>query len=150
MTDIEIKIERLKKLSDADIDGINRILPNLTEHYDGRSVDQEGLTKIINSPLHEQFVARDQTGRIVGMATLTEVISIYHGSVAYLEDIFVDPDAGKCGIGSMIWSDMLDWCRERGIKRMEFTCRPERIAATNFYIKHGCKIRKTNSFRLEI
>ncbi|MCL2280684.1 GNAT family N-acetyltransferase [Candidatus Saccharibacteria bacterium] len=150
MSDIEIRIERLKKLSDSDVDDINRILPNLTEDYDGRSVNMPALTKIISSPLHEQFVARDQTGRIVGMATLSEVISIYHGSVAYLEDIFVDANAGKRGIGSMIWDAMLDWCHERGIKRMEFTCRPEREAATNFYKKHGCEIRNTNCFRLKL
>ena len=97
-----IKIERLAKLKQADIDGINRILPNLTEDYDGRTVNVEGLEKIVGSPLHEQFVARDETGRIVGAATLTEVISIYYGSVAYLEDIFVDPDFGKRGIASQI------------------------------------------------
>jgi len=145
-----VKIERLKKLSANDIDDINRILPSLTEHYDGRSVNEAGLKKIIESPLHEQFVARDDNGRIIGMATLNEVISIYHGSVAYLEDIFVDANSGQRGIGSMIWEEMLNWCRERGIKRMEFTCRPERTAAHNFYLKHGCEIRNTDAFRLVI
>ncbi|MCL2173891.1 GNAT family N-acetyltransferase [Candidatus Saccharibacteria bacterium] len=146
-----VKIERLTKLSASDTDNINRILPNLTENYDGRKIDKNVLKKVISSPLHEQFVARDdETGQIVGMATLSEVISIYHGSIAYLEDIFVDATVGQRGIGSLIWDEMLNWCRERGIERMEFTCRPERAAATKFYLKHGCEIRDTNSFRLEI
>ncbi|MCL2451965.1 GNAT family N-acetyltransferase [Candidatus Saccharibacteria bacterium] len=145
-----IKIERLKKLTARDTADINRILPNLTEDYDGRSVDKTGLKKVIDSPLHEQFVARDDEGRIIGMATLAEVISIYHGSVAYLEDIFVDPTAGQRGVGSAIWDEMLNWCRERDIKRMEFTCRPEREAARKFYLKHGCEIRNTDAFRLMI
>jgi len=145
-----VKIERLKKLSASDLADINRILPNLTEHYDGRSVNKAGLKKIIESPLHEQFVARDDHGRIIGMATLAEVISIYHGSVAYLEDIFVDATAGQRGVGSAIWDEMLNWCRQRGIKRMEFTCRPEREAAHRFYLKHGCEIRNTDAFRLMI
>jgi GNAT superfamily N-acetyltransferase len=145
-----IKIERLKKLSDVDIDNINRILPNLTEHYDGRLINQKDLRKIIASPLHEQFVARNEQGRIVGMATLSEIISIYYGSVAYLEDFFVVADAGGKGIGSQIWREMLEWCHERGIKRLEFTCRKERVAAHKFYLKHGCEIVGTDCFRLKI
>ncbi|MDR3125601.1 MAG: GNAT family N-acetyltransferase [Candidatus Nomurabacteria bacterium] len=145
-----IKIEILKELSAGDLDDINRMLPSLTELYDGRTVNEQAIRKAIASPLHEQFVARDESGRIVGMANLTEVISIYYGSIAYLEELFVAADVAQRGIGSAIWEEMLTWCRQRGIKRMEFTCRPERVAAHNFYLKHGCKVRNTDAFRLDI
>lgn len=104
------------------------------------------LRTIIASPHHDQLVARDEAGRIVGTATLSIIMGAGVNTKAYLEDFVVDPEVRGAGIGGKLWEAMLDWAREHGANKLNFTSSAQK-GAQAFYLKRGAVIRDTNYFK---
>ena len=69
---------------------------------------------------------------------------------AYLEDFVVSSASRGKGVGELLWNELLKWAKEKGAKRLEFTCGAGREAAHRFYYKHGARIYETDFFRLEL
>lgn len=143
-------IEALTSYSDEDAAALGRLMPHLSDSFDGSPVVEELLRDIIASPYHEQLVARDETGRIVGTATLTITMGAAIGRNAWLEDFVVDPTAQGGGIGSRLWGAMLDWCRSHSAHKLGFTSNPTRTAAHAFYLRRGAVIRDTSYFKKDV
>jgi GNAT superfamily N-acetyltransferase len=59
------------------------------------------------------FVARDETGRVVGFAHLEWI-----GGVAHLEEIDVEPDFGRRGIGRRLVEAACEWAQSHGSARI--------------------------------
>ena len=116
---------------------------------DKGEIPEQWFVDIINSPWHDLLVAEDED-EIIGMASLSATMGAGIGRNAYLEDFVVDSGARKGGVGSALWEGMLDWAREKGCRRMEFTCGNGREVAQEFYKKHGAEIYDTNFFRVEL
>lgn len=144
MTDSKVTIEHLSSYSDADAAGIGRLMPFLTSRLTGEPMSEDLLTEIINSPHHEQLVAR-LDGMIVGAATLSILMGPAVGKMGYLEDFIADPDV-RLGIGGRIWSEIEKWCTERNID-LSFTSKPERVKAHEFYKSHGAVPRDSTTYR---
>lgn len=104
---------------------------------------------IITSPWHDLLVA-EEDGEIVGIAALSVIMGPGIRKNAYLEDFVVNQNIRGKGIGSTLWQAMLDWAREKGCNRIEFTCGNGREAAQEFYKNHGATIYDTNFFRVEL
>lgn len=117
---------------------------------DKGEVPEEWFVDIINSPWHDLLVALDDDGRVIGMASLSVSMGPGISKNAYLEDFVVDAEARTGGVGSALWNEMLAWGREKGCKRMEFTCGNGREIAQAFYKKHGAEVYDTNFFRVEL
>ena len=117
---------------------------------DKGEVPEEWFSDIINSPWHDLLVALDDDGRVIGMASLSVSMGPGISKNAYLEDFVVDAEARTGGVGSALWDEMLAWGREKGCKRMEFTCGNGREIAQAFYKKHGAEVYDTNFFRVEL
>ncbi len=117
---------------------------------DKGEVPEAWFTDIISSPWHDLLVALDDDGRVIGMATLSVMMGPGISKNAYLEDFVVDADSRTGGVGSALWDEMLAWGREKGCKRMEFTCGNGREVAQAFYKKHGAEVYDTNFFRVEL
>ena len=117
---------------------------------DKGEVPEEWFSDIINSPWHDLLVALDDDGRAIGMASLAVRMGPGISKNAYLEDFVVDSEARTGGVGSALWNEMLAWGREKGCKRMEFTCGNGREIAQAFYKKHGAEVYDTNFFRVEL
>ena len=117
---------------------------------DKGEVPEEWFLDIINSPWHDLLVALDDDGRVIGMASLSVSMGPGISKNAYLEDFVVDAEARTGGVGSALWDEMLAWGREKGCKRMEFTCGNGREIAQAFYKKHGAEVYDTNFFRVEL
>ncbi len=117
---------------------------------DKGEVPEEWFVDIINSPWHDLIVAVDDDGRVIGMASLSVSMGPGISKNAYLEDFVVDSEARTGGVGSALWNEMLAWGREKGCKRMEFTCGNGREIAQAFYKKHGAEVYDTNFFRVEL
>ena len=115
-----------------------------------RELPEEWFVDIINSPWHDLIVAVDDDGRVIGMASLSVSMGPGISKNAYLEDFVVDSEARTGGVGSALWNEMLAWGREKGCKRMEFTCGNGREIAQAFYKKHGAEVYDTNFFRVEL
>ena len=117
---------------------------------DKGEVPEEWFVDIINSPWHDLLVALDDDGRVIGMAALSTMMGPGIRKNAYLEDFVVDAEARTGGVGSVLWDEMLNWGREKGCKRMEFTCGNGREVAQAFYKKHGAEVYDTNFFRIDL
>lgn len=149
MRSSDVTVERLSAFSDADAAGIGRLMPHLHESFSGAPMDTALLQAIIDSPYHEQLVARLSDGTIIGAATLNILMGPGVNKEGYLEDFVVDPKLRGQGIGDEIWQEMLAWCRERAVD-LGFTSNPSRVSAQRFYQKHGAQIRKTTVFHVSV
>lgn len=142
-----IVIERLTKYSARDAREIGRLLPFLTEKCDGSPVPETLLREIIDSPYHEQLVARHNNA-IVGIATLTVLMGPAVKKMGFLEDFVTDPTVRGLGVGGSLWDEMIAWCRDHDIA-LTFTSKPSRTDAHRFYLAHGAQIRDTTVFKVD-
>ena len=118
---------------------------------DHGEIPREWFDDIINSNFHDMLIAYDdETNKIVGVATLSVVMGPSFRKNAYLEDFVTDSSVRGKGIGSALWSAMLDWAAEKGCKNLEFTCGAGREASQQFYKNHGATVYDTNFFRKNI
>lgn len=145
-----MNIEILKAYTPAVGADVRRLLIQLSRSgTDKGEIPESWFQDIIASPWHDLLVAKDGD-KIIGMASLSINMGPGIQKNAYLEDFVVDVDYRGQGVSSALWQAMLDWAREKGAKRMEFTCGDDRDAAQNFYKNHGATIYKTNFFRVEL
>jgi ribosomal protein S18 acetylase RimI-like enzyme len=96
-----------------------------------------------------QFVARDDRGAIVGVATLA-VFPIPTARRAWIEDVIVDEASAGRGIGRLLTEAMLVRARELGCATVDLTSRPSREAANHLYKKVGFVQRDTNVYRFTL
>jgi len=131
---------------DSDINSINYLLGLLNTDLAMITLsDLENITK--NSKL---LVARTESdGLIVGMATLA-VLTIPTGKIGRIEDVVVHDKYRKQGIGKTMVSKLLVEARSLGLKRIDLTSRPHRIAANMMYQKLGFSLVETNTYRLKL
>src|SRR5947208_2083256 len=108
-----------------------------------------GGKELLASDAITQFVARDDDGRILGVATLA-VFPIPTARRAWIEDVIVDEPSSGRGIGAALTEAMIDHARRLGCKTIELTSRPTREAANHLYRKLGFEIRDTNVLRLDL
>ncbi len=74
-------------------------------------------------------VATDDTGRIVGFVTVAPAAGCIE-----LEDLFVEPDAMRRGVGTALVLDAVAHARDRGVPRVEVTANHH---ALSFYQRVG-------------
>ena len=143
----DITVEVLTVHSQEDAAAIGHLLSFLSDSFSGEPVDQQALHDIIASPYHDQLVARTNSGTVVGTLTVSLTMGAGVLRKAWLEDFVVDPSVQGSGVGGKLWDATIDWCRRRGIDKLDFTSHPVREAAQHFYLKRGAIIRDTNYFR---
>ncbi len=146
----DITVNTLTAYSFEDAAAIGRLLPFLSDSFSGEPVDRQLLTDIIASPYHDQLVARSTDGTIVGALTVSLTMGMGVVHKAWLEDFIVDPAIQGGGVGGKLWDAMIDWCRTRGVHKLDFTSHPTKEAAQRFYLKRGAVVRDTNYFRKTI
>ena len=83
-------------------------------------------------------VARDDRGRPVGMASGQLVISTAEGALSvWVEDVVVDADHRRQGIGKQLLEFVFAWSKARGATRMQLVTDRENASATLFYTALG-------------
>jgi ribosomal protein S18 acetylase RimI-like enzyme len=103
----------------------------------------------VSSPATDLFIAIDDTGTVVGMATLVS-FRIPTGVRGWIEDVVVDESCRGQGVGEAITQAMVDRARELGCKTVDLTSRPHREAANRLYQRAGFVPRDTNIYRLDL
>jgi ribosomal protein S18 acetylase RimI-like enzyme len=107
------------------------------------------VESMLGSDAITQFVARDDGGAIVGVATLA-VFPIPTAKRAWIEDVIVDESARGQGVGEALTQAMIDAARTLGCKTVELTSRPSREAANRLYLRLGFVPRETNVYRFTL
>lgn len=140
-------ISRITQYNIDDASMIGKLLTLLSKSASGYPVDKSLLESIIASPNHDQFVARNKNNEIVGIATVSIIMSIHKGKKAWLEDFVVSDNYRGFGVSTLLWNAVIDWCQGNDVASIEFTSNFKRQAAHAFYIKRGATIRDTAFFR---
>lgn len=138
---------------DSDVaEQMGTLLLQLSTKWDGSPVSRDWIENIIESPWHDQILAFDENGKLVGMATMSAVLGAKIGMNAYLEDFVVDSESRGQGIGTLMWDKIVEWGKNKGCNRLEFTASGDnkKVGAVQFYLNRGVSIYDTNFFRLEL
>ena len=144
-------IQTLTEYSPETAKRVRELLIQLSRSGKDRGeIPKAWFDELIASPYHDMLLALDNNGKIIGIATL----SIHMGPIirknAYLEDFVTDSSVRGQGVGSALWTAMLDWAKEKGCQKLEFTCGQGREASQQFYKNHGAEIYDTNFFRFNL
>ena len=145
-----IKIRRLEKYTPEMARAVRKLLVELSRSgKDKGEIPKEWFEDIISSPWHELLIAEEDE-KLLGMAAASIMMGPGIRKNAYLEDFVVSAEARGKGVGGLLWDELIKWAKEKGAKRLEFTCGNGREAAHLFYHKHGAEIYETDFFRLEL
>jgi ribosomal protein S18 acetylase RimI-like enzyme len=142
-----VKVEIATSSTPALVEAVERLVPQLSRSNPPPSAQQ--LDEIVSSPATDVFVASDDDGSVLGMATLV-VFRIPTGLRAWIEDVVVDDAARGKGVGAALNRAMLARARERGCVTVDLTSRPSREAANRLYQKLGFQPRETNVYRFDL
>lgn len=103
----------------------------------------EGWDKIMKDPEHNvAFIAENDEGKKVGAALCGILHCMHHsGNTCYIHDLYVDPNVRSNGTGAAILNAIEQFSKENGIKCIELSQPPPKVAfdeaRTRFYEKHG-------------
>jgi ribosomal protein S18 acetylase RimI-like enzyme len=126
------------------VEAFARLIPQLSSSSPPPSADELG--EMVASPASVVFMARDQSGAIVGSLTLA-IFRVPTGLRAWIEDVVVDGSARGSGAGEALVRAALDRADEVGAKTVDLTSRPSREAANRLYLRVGFETRTTNVYR---
>jgi ribosomal protein S18 acetylase RimI-like enzyme len=122
-------------------------VPQLAAHAVPPSAEE--LAAIIASPATTVLLARDRDGAIVGTLTLV-VVRIPTAVRAVIEDVVVDADARRAGVGEALTREAVRRARAAGARAVDLTSRPSREQANRLYRRLGFALRDTNAYRLSL
>lgn len=88
--------------------------------------------------------------RLVGVATLTLLVTLADGLVARVEDVVVSPAARGAGLGRQLMEALHAEAHRLGVAYVDLTSRPSREAANALYASLGYERRETNVYRLRL
>lgn len=117
-----------------------------------RKTTVQAQEKAIRSMLdggHSSIMVAEQDGTLIGQITVVGSSLIRKKHTAYIV-IGIKQEFTGQGLGSKLFSAMEEWCREKGVHRLELTVMKHNIAALRLYEKNGFKIEGSKMHSLVI
>lgn len=135
-----------------DLVGVANLFDAYRVYYEQPS-DVEGATKYIQERLENKesvvFVVKNDQ-KYVGFTQLYPTFSSISMKKAWiLNDMFVDPEARKLGIGQLLLQKAEDYARETGAKSIVLETAPDNYTAQKLYEKNGY-VRDTQFYHYEL
>jgi len=140
---VTTEVEILDEVTDEIVEAFGRLLPQLSRS--AKPLDAAGIAAVASSPAVTVLLARSN-GRIAGTLSLV-LFRIPTGLRAWIEDVVVDEAASRQGIGTMLTREALRLAREAGVRTVDLSTRPSRVAAGRLYEREGFKQRDTRMYR---
>ena len=141
-----MKIYKLTTVTDQVLTAFQKLIPQLAPAC--ALPTKMSLEAIVNSDASMLFMA-EENNEILG--TLTLVFNkIPTGDKVWIEDVVVDNSARGKGVGIKLLEFAIGYVQSQGIKNINLTSSPDRVAANNLYQKLGFKQRETNVYRLTL
>ena len=96
---------------------------------------QKGLTLVLkNSATATMQVAKNDTGKVIGMVSAQLVISTAEGAVsAWVEDMVIDASYRGHGIGKQLLQNALTWAKNKGATRAQLLVDTANTDAIGYY-----------------
>ncbi|HSA99846.1 MAG TPA: GNAT family N-acetyltransferase [Anaerolineales bacterium] len=138
---IGIASEATQELSEA----LGRLIPQLSEQKVPPTLEE--LNALVHSESSRLLVARDpnESSPIAGILCLT-VYRVPTGLRSIIEDVIVDQNMRRRGIGEALMRRAIELARESGAQGVSLTSNPGREAANQLYRSMGFELRKTNPY----
>lgn len=92
-----------------------------------------------SNPLFHCFVA-EVNKEIVGMALVYPRYSTWKGPTVHLEDLIVKESMRGTGLGSALFSEVIKFGHQKGVRRIEWNVLDWNEPAIKFYEKNGAKV----------
>ena len=92
-----------------------------------------------NTPLFNVFVA-EMNNEIIGMALFYPRYSTWKGPTIHLEDLIVTKSKRGLNIGSALYTKVIEYGYEKGVKRIEWVVLDWNTPAIEFYKKSGADV----------
>jgi ribosomal protein S18 acetylase RimI-like enzyme len=140
---VTIAVEVLDEVTDEVVDAFARLLPQLSRS--AKQLDAAAITAMADSPAVTVLLARSE-GRIVGSLSLV-TFRIPTGLRAWIEDVVVDEAARGQGVGTVLTREALRLASAAGVRTVDLSTRPSRVAAGRLYEREGFKQRDTRMYR---
>jgi GNAT superfamily N-acetyltransferase len=142
----------------AGADELEDLLPLMRAYCDFYEFDppddalRELLRTLIGDPREGAvFIARDQDGAAVGVATMDWRWSASRGArMGHLEDLFVKPEARGGGIAEALIEACAQRCREEGAPAMDWLTLPDNARARSVYERVGAEGSDWVEYDLEL
>ncbi len=145
MTDTII-IEKITSFSPRIAASVRKLAQQIGENY--QELSDNDIKEMIDSDMYALIAARDTTtDEIVGMVMVL-VYRIPYVRKAYLDDLVVDGQYRKQGLGTKLLTAALRYSEESGAAYVDFTSSPNRGAGNSLYEKLGFVKRDTNVYRV--
>jgi ribosomal protein S18 acetylase RimI-like enzyme len=142
-----VTISEALDVSDELIAAFASLVPQLSSSSPAPTAAE--LAEIVASPATVLFVARDESGALVGSLTLA-LFRVPTGVLSWIEDVVVDQSARGAGAGEKLVAAALGRAEEVGAKSVDLTSRPSREAANRLYLRMGFEARQTNVYRYKM
>ncbi|NUQ84754.1 MAG: GNAT family N-acetyltransferase [Anaerolineales bacterium] len=140
-----MRVEKVQDVTDEIFSAVCRLVPELGAHKPLPTRNE--LIALVRSEASTLWLARypDRNGTIAGMLT----ISLYRvptGLRSIVEDVAVDSNFRRKGIGRALMQTAIDFARACGANGIALTSNPRREAANRLYLSMGFERRETNSY----
>ncbi len=135
-----------------DLDGVSKLF-NLYRMFYDQTSDLEGAKDYIKERFENEdsviFVVKNNQ-KYVGFTQLYPIFSSISMKKAWiLNDMFVDPEARKLGVGQMLLHQAKDYALKTGAKSVVLETAPDNYAAQKLYEKNGY-VRDTQFYHYEL
>ena len=143
----KVTIEVLASADEPTVEAFERLIPMLSTS--AAVPDRDTVARVLAHPANTVYAARAGDGRILGLTTLV-MIELATGLEARIEDVVVDDAARGLGAGRALVAAALEAAAERGVRYVDLTSSPRRVAARALYAKLGFVARDTGVFRHDL
>lgn len=132
----------IDKLTPENIEQINALSKELSEN--APIISKNDLLRVLKNGIIATIST--QKGEIIGMATLI-IYQTLMGRIGRVEDVVVHKAHRGKGLGEQLVEALIARARSYGLKHIDLTSSPKRVAANALYQKLGFVKRKTNAYR---
>jgi|TARA_B110000240_G_C13328762_1_gene380311 GNAT superfamily N-acetyltransferase len=101
-------------------------------------IEKDGFS---NNPKFKIFVAQEAS-TIIGIALIYMRYSTWKGPIVHLEDLIVTQEKRKLGVGKALYTKVLNYAHELGVKRVSWEVIDWNTNAIEFYESTGATILK--------
>jgi ribosomal protein S18 acetylase RimI-like enzyme len=138
-------IRKVSQVTQELQEALQRLIPQLGPHKVPPTWEE--LKELVESESSFLLVARDpdESSPIMGILCLT-VYRVPTGLRSMIEDVVVDGNARRRGIGEALIRRAIDLAREAGAEGVSLTSNPQREAANQLYQAMGFQLRQTNPY----
>jgi ribosomal protein S18 acetylase RimI-like enzyme len=99
---------------------------------------EDRFRAMIGLPEYAIFVAEDEEEQVIGLLSASQRWTLWHaGPCALIEELVVDTEARRQGVGRALIQAALEWARAQGCSEVEVSTDQDNADAQAFYRRLG-------------